>query len=1384
MFAACLQVLIPILVFAFVLSGYVELCAYITFGGTTGLFDRYVPLLNGMLVGRDLSCHDAMSLLSRCDICHDALSRCCCDRSVFCCCDRSVFPVVFRLTNTRNRRTPFWRCQSNNDGILKKTVHSPDDLPAAFWFLMRASSEQPIAVCKERNWCGARLFYVAGGIVLFCFPVALTLLVGSYIAYATLVSTFWMLAAVINPTRFLPFAATIATFAGFAFTRWSYVVQLRKLSLTQVSEMVQAAILRRVRASKYVTAIQATRSAMTDSFHANFAGVGPSKADVTSASDSVARLVIGNIVGAAKAMMTDAALLSRLSYGFEPQLHRPAQGGDEHVRGIAAKLLGTSPDIVSLVVAHASGDETAMTQAVCAILNTLFSATGAIARTGAEFSTSCDIANAIIALGMAQDSADQESRLHTFVRVSARALCVSELNIALIDACALALTCPSGYTLAAMARSVPQMNDSSRQLVLTIIQLTQVLFDAYHVPTELLLTSQCVHSALFDVVSAAGGMGPVTDGPRGVPALIRGLAAVVRGDVSAALPVSTLLEVRGPTAFGKARESYSSTITAPMTLALVALGGRRNNSHDMRRATHFLAERATRSSASGACSDTSVSDRLPLHLVPRLFAELCLPLHIDILAFLARAGVGPHVDSRFELDECNNSSPTSEIFEVVSRLQRAEVALLTQGFRADLALHKVDVIGNVLTLLMYPEEERASVITLLKAGAGDKDAMDALFAKLYNTKHTICGEEFDARVQEIFALFLTAPTAVSFSIAAAAKPIGGASDFGTPKHPIEYVFGAWDVSQSRFNAITDHLKSDMKPKDSEADFAYWVKLLRTLPTDTGHGKASLQCVIPPSKSASVAPEDIPEGSGGATIHSRETSQTRSLLDQQNDSLREFDCAVSGGKAGPLLAAMLSVQAGMRNNDHIKNSVAINAAVRLVGMFSAFSARRYRYGSEAIGSEKRGTDDGAGNSHPTPDKSLLTCVSSAIGVCDDLLLMCLELMHFSCSAILQTRLITDIGKIRAAVVDSMRIALKEEDNELALQARDMITVCKELCKDPKQKPDELAICVRRVQYAVQAMVDVDEGTYSKSLAAWSRCFEVHLGDQVSNCIVRLLGLVATISSLDGKAVVEALRDVQQHTRLTATATGGAQSPNFHATAMEELFNKAQLLADILVASGTRERSPPRTTINHTIGLRALLTGLLDFNRAKNFSALLDLALARLRVSRLSGRNLDHPLGYEDDGELSDDDDDGDDANRLKKHGTDKTKEQDIVTARMRSKVFVTAERDIGRLMYLSGKLTSSSALDDGTCCNAAGKRIADKALQHEALAAPVVDLPNLPTLEALKTLYSAAPDIESAHQMMATKLYWRTVVAAAIREGSDTFFYNLSMLGEKVGAAVR
>lgn len=164
-----MQVLIPILVYAFVVSAYVELWVYLLGIETNRLFERYEPLLNGMLVGRELSCHDAMSLLAR-------------RRRIFSCCGT----LVFRITNAKGKRTD-----------IEKTVLKRRDLPGAFWFLMRASAEQPIAVCIQRSMF-IRLMRAVRGIVHLCFPLTLSLLVGGYIAYFTLVATWWMLGAVVS----------------------------------------------------------------------------------------------------------------------------------------------------------------------------------------------------------------------------------------------------------------------------------------------------------------------------------------------------------------------------------------------------------------------------------------------------------------------------------------------------------------------------------------------------------------------------------------------------------------------------------------------------------------------------------------------------------------------------------------------------------------------------------------------------------------------------------------------------------------------------------------------------------------------------------------------------------------------------------------------------------------------------------------------------------------------------------------------------------------------------------------------------------------------------------------------------------------------------------
>jgi hypothetical protein len=555
------------------------------------------------------------------------------------------------------------------------------------------------------------------------------------------------MSAQVNPTAFLPFAATVATFVGFVLTRWAYVVRWRELSLAQVIKLVQAAIVRRVRASRYVTAFQATRSAMTTSFEANFDG---SVTNITSATAD-ARRVFENTVGAAAAttMTADAKLLFRQMH-LEPQLlHRLAHGGDEHDRIVASKKIGTSPEIVSLVAAHASGDVATLSHAVGAILKTVVSTAGTGAGTSAaDLALNCDLANALIALGMTHKQSQLVSLLHSFVRVSAGALGVPGLNVAMVDACTLALTVQSGSTIVAMAQAaVPLVDKTSRQFVKAIIQLTQLLADAVHLQTEHLLTSRRLHSALFDVTSV------MPEVPEGTSTLIRGLASVVCGDDASACKL--LLSLGGVPRLARAE---------PLVKALVALGGRRSNPHGMRCAIHDLAGRGALRSASGGGSAVSgdgdgaakragsggtsgggggggSEKPTPPQVLSSFLAELCLPLHSDLrnLALPAQTDVGPN--------------PMSDMFEVLSLLQRAEIALLTQGFRTDLALHKIDVVNNVLRLLRYPDEERASVVQFLKAGAGDKDATESLFSQLYDIPkpiHTFGGEKFNARICEIF----------------------------------------------------------------------------------------------------------------------------------------------------------------------------------------------------------------------------------------------------------------------------------------------------------------------------------------------------------------------------------------------------------------------------------------------------------------------------------------------------------------------------------------------------------------------------------------------------------------------------------------------------------
>jgi hypothetical protein len=215
-------------------------------------------------------------------------------------------------------------------------------------------------------------------------------------------------------------------------------------------------------------------------------------------------------------------------------------------------------------------------------------------------------------------------------------------------------------------------------------------------------------------------------------------------------------------------------------------------------------------------------------------------------------------------------------------------------------------------------------------------------------------------------------------------------------------------------------------------------------------------------------------------------------------------------------------------------------------------------------------------------------------------------------------------------------------------------------------------------------------------------------------------------------------------------------------MTELFENARPLADLLVASGARERQ------NHSahqrslgiLGLRTLLTGILDFEHAKNFTALLDIAFAGAGLSRLLGRNLVRPIGGEDDGESSDAD-----GKVAKRKVFDVKTQTENDSASARSRAFVTAEGDVGRLMFLGGPgFDNADSQSVGKCGDAVGQRISDIALAH---------LTNPPTVDS--------DDVGRDHGMTVTKLYWRTVVAAA-SEKWVAFYYNLSMLGEKVRSA--
>lgn len=83
-----------------------------------------------------------------------------------------------------------------------------------------------------------RIGYAIRWAVMVALKWLLLLTAAAYIAWVFLVSVWWILGAILNPTRFLPFAAAVVAFFAFLVAKATMAWTLRKSGKDIVTKIV------------------------------------------------------------------------------------------------------------------------------------------------------------------------------------------------------------------------------------------------------------------------------------------------------------------------------------------------------------------------------------------------------------------------------------------------------------------------------------------------------------------------------------------------------------------------------------------------------------------------------------------------------------------------------------------------------------------------------------------------------------------------------------------------------------------------------------------------------------------------------------------------------------------------------------------------------------------------------------------------------------------------------------------------------------------------------------------------------------------------------------------------------------------------------------------
>ena len=120
--------------------------------------------------------------------------------------------------------------------LLRESAGAVRDQPRIF--VKEASAESPIIITKNRS-CYQRALYLFVFVVDRAFPATQFLFIAMSIGYVMLVAQWFVLGAVLNPTKMLPYAAAAGTLVGFVTTKAALLRSVRKDGMRSVVAVVQ-----------------------------------------------------------------------------------------------------------------------------------------------------------------------------------------------------------------------------------------------------------------------------------------------------------------------------------------------------------------------------------------------------------------------------------------------------------------------------------------------------------------------------------------------------------------------------------------------------------------------------------------------------------------------------------------------------------------------------------------------------------------------------------------------------------------------------------------------------------------------------------------------------------------------------------------------------------------------------------------------------------------------------------------------------------------------------------------------------------------------------------------------------------------------------------------